>query len=607
MDACCCCFRLPLLYDCLTVNYNSFPLEKDTSKNFALPFTHFGEEISMLHLKKLTIREVVVEGVHQYGNLPCVSYVNAEPVSYARLGLEVARVQSLLYQLGVRKGDRVALLGPNMPNWVSAYLAVTAMGAVIVPVMPEFTPAEIGQIIRHSASKVLIAAEKHHLRLGEEPMPDLHHKLILEDFTSFSPSGPQTRSLIDEPIASLTTSAEFLPAEVEEDDLAAIIYTSGTTGNSKGVMLTHRNIVSDALLGYGVQEATPDDVFLSILPLAHTYENTLGLMLPLIGGARIYYLDKPPTASALLPALAEIRPTLMLSVPLVIEKIFKNSVLPKLTGSLILRTLYKLSFSRRLLHRMAGRKLMKTFGGRLKFFGIGGAKLDGTVEQFLREAHFPYAIGYGLTETSPLIAGGVGKNISFQSTGPFLPGIEWKLDNPDETGHGEIVVRGDIVMKGYYNRPDLTSEVLGPDGWFRTGDLGFVDKIGNLHISGRLKNMIIGANGKNILPEEIESVINTYQHVVESIVVKKKGKLVALVYLNRDEMEARWIEMLAEAKHAKQEAIKNAEQMIDELLRDLQSYVNSKVNKFSQLQGVIYQPQPFEKTATQKIKRYLYT
>jgi len=552
---------------------------------------------------KLTIREVVHRFNREYNLRPAVSYTDSAPLTYGQLASEIARLQVLLITLNIQKGDRVALLGSSSPNWVISYLAITSMGAIAVPLMPEFTPVEIGKALNHSEATLLIASEKQLARIKTEELPYLRHKILLESFTV-----QDDNYLLDAPVLNQEKLSVLPEAEVEEDDLAAIIYTSGTTGNPKGVMLTHKNIVFDALQGFSVQDLNTGDVLLSILPLAHTYENTIGMMMPLIGGSCIYYLDKPPTASVLLPALAKVRPTAMLSVPLVIEKIYKNSVLPRFTKSRFLSNLYKISIFRRLFHRIAGKKLMKTFGGRLHFFGIGGAKLDPTVETFLREARFPFAIGYGLTETAPLIAGGIGKKISFQSTGPVLPNVEVSIDLSagTEPGQGEIVVRGANVMKGYYKRPDLTAEVLSSDGWFRTGDLGYLDQKRNLHINGRIKNMIIGANGKNIMPEEIESVINSYNYVVESVVVKKKDKLIAYVYLNRDEIEARLDEFIASARNSGRDAISNAEQAIDLFLKDLQKYVNERVNKFSQLQAVEYYPQPFEKTATQKIKRYLY-
>jgi long-chain acyl-CoA synthetase len=388
--------------------------------------------------------------------------------------------------------------------------------------------------------------------------------------------------------------------EVTEEDLAVIIYTSGTTGKSKGVMLTHKNICFMARQVLTIQNIVESDVFLSILPLSHTYEQTLGLILPLFNGAMIWYLRKAPTSSVLLPALEKVRPTIMLTVPLIMEKIYFGKIAPTFQKNKFMAALYRMPLFRRFFNRLAGKKLYKTFGGRLRFFGIGGAKLNPTVEQFLIDARFPYSIGYGLTETAPLLAGTVVGSTKLGSTGPAMPGVTLKIHNPDPvSGEGELWASGDNVMKGYYKDPAMTSEVLTPDGWFRTGDLGHIDKHNYLSIRGRLKNMIVGASGENIYPEEIESVINDFSHVIESLVVEKKGKLVAMVYLNMEEMQAKYQLM-------KKEFTEQAEQVIIEYLEELRKYVNSKVNRYSQLQLVVYQAEPFQKTATMKIKRFLY-
>jgi len=343
-----------------------------------------------------------------------------------------------------------------------------------------------------------------------------------------------------------------------------------------------------------------NDRFLSVLPLSHTYENTLGLMLPLLGGACVYYLRKPPTPSVLIPAMAEVKPTIMLTVPLIMEKVYFNKILPTFTEKKLLNLLYKIPFIRKKLNAVAGKKLYKTFGGHLKFFGIGGAKLNKTVEKFLLEAKFPYAIGYGLTETSPLLAGANPSKSVYDSTGPAIEDIELKINDPDpRSGEGEIWARGATIMKGYYKEPELTSEVLTPDGWFKTGDLGLFDSKGNLYIKGRLKNMILGSSGENIYPEEIESVINNFRFVVESLVIQQKGKLVAYVHLNMEEIEKKY-------QILKDDMTRQYEQKKDELLLELQEYVNSKVSKFAQINKIVIQPVPFQKTATMKIKRYLY-
>ncbi|MBP6365452.1 MAG: AMP-binding protein, partial [Bacteroidales bacterium] len=341
------------------------------------------------------------------------------------------------------------------------------------------------------------------------------------------------------------------------------------------------------------------DVFLSILPLSHAYECSLGLILPFSRGAQVVYLDGAPTPSLLLPALAEVKPTIMLSVPLIVEKLYKNKIRPMFTKNWIMQVLYSIHFIRRALHKIAGKKLCQTFGGRLRFFGIGGSKLDGVVERFLADAGFPYGIGYGLTETSPLLAGAIPGKVTWQSTGPQLPDIEMKILNPNKKGIGEIVVKGPNVMIGYYKDPDTTATCFTEDGWFRTKDLGYIDKKGNLYIKGRKDNMIVGPNGENIYPEEIEAVINEHDLVLESLVINTKGKLTAMVHYNYEQIE--------KLHTFNDEAIINMEQRVSEVKKELLEYVNSRVNKSSRILDIIEQAVPFEKTATQKIKRYLYS
>jgi len=541
---------------------------------------------------KLTFPELFSASVKKNYDYNALSFVGETPVTYGEMGDQVYALIAFLEKLGVEQGDKVAILSANMPNWGIAYLAITFMGAVTVPLLPDFHANDIQNILDHSEAKAILISENHLHKIEDLSNDYLKTRIRLDDF-----------SLIGEFAISADFKKEARPVNqyaVEEDDLAAIIYTSGTTGKSKGVMLTHKNICSNAIAGGIVQPIDETDRCLSLLPLSHTYENTLGFILPLLGGGCIYYLRKPPTPSVLLPALKEIKPTIILSVPLIIEKIYRNKVLPTFTGSKVMSSLYKFSPVRKLLNKLAGKKLLKTFGGELRFFGVGGAKLDATVEKFLQEARFPYAIGYGLTETAPLLAGVNPQTVRLESTGPAVEGVELKINKPDkETGEGEIWAKGPNIMKGYYKEPELTSEMITSDGWLKTGDLGVFDKDNFLFIKGRLKNMIVGANGENIYPEEIESVINNFNYVSESLVVEEKGKLVALVHFNREELEERY-------QHLKNEVADYAEQKMEELMAELKVYVNSRVNKFSQLQLVIVQHDPFQKTATHKIKRFLY-
>jgi long-chain acyl-CoA synthetase len=347
------------------------------------------------------------------------------------------------------------------------------------------------------------------------------------------------------------------------------------------------------------------------LPLAHTYENTIGFILPILNGAGVTYLRKPPTSTVLLPALKKVKPTFMLTVPMIIEKVYRSSVMPEINKKAVTKFLHKFTPTRKLLYRLAGKKLYQTFGGHLKFFGIGGAKLDATVERFLRDAKFPYAIGYGLTETSPLLAGANAKHTKYQAIGHKVIDCEVIIHNPDPvTGEGEIWAKGPNIMLGYYKNHKKTKEVITEGGWFKTGDLGVYDKDGWLTHKGRLKNLIVGANGENIYPEEIESLINNFKHVVESIVIEKKGKLVAMVHFNKEELEYKIKSMAAgfsDRVDNKFEEFSNAvDDIIKELAQELHNYVNSRVNKYSRIQMLEIHNKPFKKTATKKIKRYIY-
>jgi len=548
----------------------------------------------------LTFPSMFDETLRKFGKHNAYSFVGESPVTFEAANKQIQSVIAFLEKNGIEPGDKVAILSTNMPNWGITYFAVTFMGAIAVPVLPDFSNTEVGNVLEHSEAKAIFISNSLLQRIEGFKSKDLKTGILIEDF-----------SLVFSEKDYLAYDLSLLPAknyEVKEDDLASIIYTSGTTGRSKGVMLTHKNITFNALKGCVIQTMDENDRFLSVLPLSHTYENTLGLVLPMICGSCVYYLRKPPTPAVLLPALAEIKPSVMLTVPLIIEKIYFNKVLPAFRDKLILKLLYKIPFMRKKLNEAAGKKLKNTFGGNLKFFGIGGAKLNKTVEKFLIEAKFPYAIGYGLTETSPLLAGANPQKARYESTGPAIEGIELIINNPDKkTREGEIWAKGPTVMRGYYKEPEITKEVLTHDGWFKTGDLGTLDSNNYLYIKGRLKNMILSSSGENIYPEEIESIINNFRFVVESLVVQQKGKLVAYVHINMEELEKKYQHLKEDMSRQKEDISRQLEEKADEVLVELQEYVNSQVNKFSKIQKVVLQPVPFQKTATLKIKRFLYT
>lgn len=535
----------------------------------------------------LTLKSLIDYSVSQFADCSSLSFVDGKPITYKELGEKIDEFAALLFSSGLKKGDKVALFSHNMPNWVIAYFSVVSRGLIIVPILPDFTTEEVENVLTHSESKVLIVSERLFPKVSQIETPDLIVKIKLDDFTFLSD------------ISKLTfDSNKITETDVTEDDVAAIIYTSGTTGRSKGVVLKHKSVTFVAMQSYTVQPINHNDVFLSFLPLSHTYENSIGMLYPIMYGATIYFLEKLPTAPVLIAAMEKIKPTMMLSVPLIMEKLYKNQIYLKFRTSMLKKLVYRTPVTRKIIHHIAGKKLYKTFGGRLKFFGIGGAKLDYYVERFLKEAKFPYAIGYGLTETAPLLAGAAPHQTKLQSTGYALEGVELRINEPDELGVGEIWAKGPNVMLEYYKNPEATAEVLTTDKWFRTGDLGQFDKKKRLFIKGRLKNTIIGASGENIYPEDIESIINNTAYVSESLVVEEDGFLVAKILLDLEmaEKNIEHIKLIIEEKKEHYHDWKN----------QLKKDINSKLGRSSQINRVDIMEEPFEKTASQKIKRFKY-
>lgn len=573
-------------------------------------------------LGKYTVPAMLANSLAKYPNRPALSYASGTPLTYAETGKRIDEIRNLLWNLGVRKGDRVGIFGISSPAWGISYFALSTLGAIAVPLLPDFSAAEVETCMTHAGVSVLFVTKRLAEKVKDPSALGIRAVVSLDDFSV---------------TAGKPASNEIAPAvDVAESDTASIIYTSGTTGRSKGVELTHKNIVFTAIGGQFFQRINKYDVALSILPMSHVYEFTIGFLLFFLNGACIYYLEKPPTVTTLLPALLVVRPTLMLSVPLIMEKIFKNKVVPTFTSKESIAKLYAKPFWRKIFHRISGLSLKKTFGGRLKFFGIGGAKVDPVVENFMKEAKFPYAIGYGLTETAPLLAGSGPSRTFVGGVGKFMPGIGYKLLDPDPvTGVGELVVKGPNVMKGYYREPEMTAGVFTADGWFRTGDLGTLDAKGRLSLKGRSKNMILNAAGENIYPEDIEFVINQHPFVVESLVVEgENSSLVAYVQIDEEKIKAEsnkrvaaggkplTVEAAQEMAGHQFQAMSNAvsgavggavsgmthmmQYKSEALVNEIKFYVNDKVNRISRIDRVEFIGE-FEKTASQKIKRYLYS
>lgn len=557
-------------------------------------------EVSVNTVEPRTLPALLSASETAFGPLPALSRVeNGAAVphfTYAQLARAARRFSALLVSQGIKSGDRVMLLCENRVEWVVAYFGIVGAGAVVVPVLVDFIPEQVANVASHAEIRLACASERTLPKLSQVPesVPCLMLDTMDDAGIDLVGGGECVRAALSDPV-SLLPGAAFA-----DDDLACVIYTSGTSGHSKGVMLTHGNLVSNAIATRTIFPLRRDDRVLSVMPLAHTLESTMGLITPLLQGSCVYYLDKPPTAPVLAAALTAVKPTVMVIVPLIIEKLYRARVESKLRA----HPLYTFAPTRSLAIRAAGRKLEAAFGGCLRFLGIGGAALARDVEEFLLAAKFPYAIGYGLTETSPLIAAAVPGKTRVGSTGRVLEGLEVRIVSYADAAHagarsgepmvvaapgqeGEIQVRGPSVMRGYYRDPERSAEVLLEGGWFRTGDLGVFDADGLLHIRGRLKAMILGPSGENIYPEEIESVLASTGLVEESLVyAAKDGALVALIVLND------------KAKAMAEEA--------ERLIARLRAAANARLAAFSRLARVVIQEEPFEKTATLKIKRYLY-
>jgi long-chain acyl-CoA synthetase len=563
----------------------------------------------MITLQHRTLPFLIRNSAALYPNHPALSMIGGHTYTYSDLLRKTNEISAVLHERGIVTGDRIAILGENRPEWGISYFSITSMAAVAVPILPDFHQTEILHILRHSESKAIFVSRKFLPKIEENIPANITTIILLDDF-SVIPWGERKDVLSKllqqgevEFLRIKETAMKMIgkiPVAVTPDSLAVIVYTSGTTGHSKGVMLTHGNLVSDVIGTTCIVDLNHTDRLLSILPLAHTYECTLGLTTALAVGATIHYLDKLPTPAVLLPAMKEIKPTVMLSVPLVIEKIFKTKIHPQLNGSMLKRGLQKIQFLRKRINKIAGKKLLTSFGGNLRLFCIGGAPLAPDVEQFLREAYFPYAMGYGLTETAPLIAGTNSQLTKYRATGKALPETEIRIANPDpDNGEGEIIVKGPTVMRGYYKDEERTAAAFTPEGWFKTGDLGVIDAQGYIYIKGRSKNMILGSNGKNIYPEEIESIINEFDLVLESLVFEKNQQIAARIFLDYDKVE----EMFKDDQSSESKT----RESIAGLMKDLKQQINNRLPSYSRIFEILEQTEPFEKTATLKIKRHLYS
>jgi long-chain acyl-CoA synthetase len=543
--------------------------------------------------------------VQEYGTRPSLALIGEEPITYAELGRRVDTVKSFLVKLGVKRQDKIILLGSSSPNWAIAYMAIMTYGAVAVPILEDFPEQDIDHIIKHSDAAAIFISENLAQNLNLPVLARIRHVIKLNDFSLLSgreknkPSlWTQLQNLPDMFRSGDKSTRPQTGDAIQEEDLAEILYTSGTTGHSKGVMLTHKNLVSNLFEGPDlIKVIHPHSVVLSILPMAHAFGSTSAFLSIVYCGSCIYYLNKPPSPKVLLAAMQQVRPTILGAVPLVFEKIYHKQVVPIIAASRAMRLLAKTTMTKKILYRIIGKKINKVLGGRLDCVIIGGASFSPEVEFFMREGRIPYCCGYGLSECSPLVTFSSMKSQKTGSPGHAVTDTSIKIMDPDPmTGIGEICITGPQVMKGYYKNKEATEKVFTQDGWFISGDRGYLDKDGFLFITGRSKNVIIGPSGENIYPEVVEAKLAESIFVEEALVYQLENQLVARIYPNYA-----YIETLQQ----KQDEDAIASDIVT-ILESVRQEVNSQLPSFSRISRVIEQSSPFIKTPTNKIKRAEY-
>lgn len=530
-------------------------------------------------------------------NVCALSNLNEQPLKYSEIAGRIAHNHIIFQRAGIKPGDRIALCGKNSVNWAVTFLSALTYGAVTVPILHEFHYDSIHHLVRHSGAKLLYADSSIWTRLNPEQISDVigvfdidHDKLLMSRCSELSrdaETGYKTDGIPDNFSADNFCKTFF---RENPEDLAVINYTSGSTGMSKGVMLTYRNLWSNAKFATdNIPYLHPGDGMVSMLPLAHMFGMLVELIFPLLKGCHITFLGRVPSPKILLDAFAEVHPKLVVTVPLVIEKIVKNKIMPALDKPL-LKLLTGIPLINRIIFEKVKKKMIAAFGGNLQQLIIGGAALGPSVESLLRKIRFPYTVGYGMTECAPLISYCRWDLQKPKSCGKIVDRMEARIGSPDPAvTPGVLWVRGDNVMKGYYNNPEATDSVF-DNGWMNTGDICTIDHDGYLFIKGRDKSMILGPSGQNIYPEEIENKLNNLPFVSESIVTERDGKLVALVY---PDFEA-----------AEKAAV--SKEKIDQLMDYNLTTLNRGLPAYSKIAQIRLQEMPFEKTPKHSIKRYLY-
>lgn len=526
-------------------------------------------------------------------------YFKKETFSYYEMAKEIAKLHLLFAECRIRKGDRIALIGRNNPRWVIAYIATITYGAVIVPILQDFNANDVHHIINHSGSQLLFVGDVYWDMIETGQIEEVKAVFSLTDYHCLFERRGQSIARFQSNIVKHYRKRYrngFRPEdiaypEIPNDRLCVLNYTSGTTGFSKGVMLTVNNITGNVVFGIGQKLHFRRSRVLSFLPLAHAYGCAFDLLVPLAQGTHITLLGRIPSPKILVEAMSEVKPHLICCVPLILEKVYKKQILPIL-GNGILKMALRIPLLDQKVYNRIRRKLMDAFGGEFEQIIVGGAPFNHEVEEFLLRIRFPFTVGYGMTECGPLVSYTHWTEYKPTSCGKVLPELmEARIESEDPRNvPGEILVRGEHVMAGYYKNEKATSDVMESDGWMRTGDVGTLDEDGTLYIRGRNKTMILGPSGQNIYPEEIEAKLNNLYCVMESLVVEREGKLVALVCPDYEQADADGI------SHAK----------LPEVMEENLKTLNTLVAPYERVSGIVLYPNEFEKTPKRSIKRYLY-
>ncbi len=524
---------------------------------------------------------------------PALSDYKGRTFAYREVGAEILRHHTIFTSLSLKQGDKVALLGKNSAEWGIVYLSVVTYGAVIVPILPDFKPSDVQSIIRHSDSVVLFVEEEMYKELDVNAIDnirltlDIQGRKVLKAIPGIEDILPG--KLADGGLEGISREDIRFPL-TEPDALAEISYTSGTSGYSKGVMLPHRSLQANILYAHRNMPLKPDDRILSFLPMAHAFGCTFEFLFPFTLGCEITFLNKIPSPTTIITAFQEIKPALILTVPLMIEKIYKNRVKPGISKPLV-RILLGVPLVNNLILRKIYDKLYQTFGGNLKELVIGGAPFNPEVECFFRRIGFPFTVGYGMTECGPLISYASWKTTRPGAAGRVVDELELVIDSPDPFNiPGEIRVRGSHVMTGYYKNDEESRKVLDEEGWLSTGDIALKDAAGNIYIKGRSKSLILGPSGQNIYPEELESMLNSKPIVLESLIVERDQKLFALICPDKEAMAAAGV----------------IDEQVEHIFRHYVHEINHHVPKYMRIADFEIRKTEFEKTPKRNPKRFLY-